>query len=290
MLRSDEPDIVFSERDGRDIRQPHDDPLVIMLRVKEFNIHRVLIDNKSSADIIYLPVFQQMKLDKRRIKPFTSLLVSFIGDRIIPRAIATLTVIAGTYLAQITKEVDFLIINCPSTYNIILGRPTLNRLRAATSTYYLKVKFPTAHGVGEIRGDQVLARECYQATLAYGENHIWMINELEPISEPSETPQEVEVIPGDLSKVLKTGSTLPILEKKKMISLLRKNQDVFAWKHEDMPGIDRTIIQHRLNVNLKCKPVQQKQRIFALERNKVVTEEVKKLLEAGFIREVFYTD
>ena len=52
MSNNDEPDIVFSERNGRDLRQPHDDPLVIMLRVEEFNIHRVLIDNESLTDII----------------------------------------------------------------------------------------------------------------------------------------------------------------------------------------------------------------------------------------------
>jgi len=68
MPRNDEPNIVFSERDGRGIRQPHDNPLVIMLKVEEFNIHRVLIDNESSTDIIYLPTFQQMKLDKKRIR------------------------------------------------------------------------------------------------------------------------------------------------------------------------------------------------------------------------------
>ena len=57
-----------------------------------------------------------------------------------------------------------------------------------------------------------------------------------------------------------------------------------------MPRIDRKIIQHRLNVDPECKPVQQKQIIFAPEHNKTVTEEVEKLLEAGFIREVFYLD
>ena len=56
-------------------------------------------------------------------------------------------------------------------------------------------------------------------------------------------------------KVLKIETTLPTLEKEKMISFLRANQDVFAWKHEDMPGIDRKIIQHRLNINLECKPI-----------------------------------
>ena len=102
-----------------------------------------------------------MKLDKKRIRPFTSPLVSITGDRIVPKGIVTLTVIAGTYPAQVTKEIDFLIVDCPLTYNIILGRPALNRLRAVTSTYYLKVKFLIAHGVGEIIRDQVLTRECY---------------------------------------------------------------------------------------------------------------------------------
>ena len=223
MPNNDKPGIFFSERDGCNIRQPHDDPLVIMLRVEEFNIHRVLIDNGSSTNIIYLPTFQQMKLDKKRIRPFTSPLVSFTRDKIFPRDIVTLTVIAGTYLAQVTKEIDFLLVDCPSTYNIILGRPALNILRAATLTYYLKVKFPTIHGVGEIRGDQVLARECYQATLASGENHTWVINEPEPIPEPSETSQEVEIVLRDLAKVLKIGTTLPTSEKEKMISFLRAN-------------------------------------------------------------------
>ena len=71
-------------------------------------------------------------------------------------------------------------------------------------------------------------------------------------------PQEVEIIPRDLTKVLKIGSALPTLEKKKMVSFLRENQDVFACKHEDMPRIDRKIIQHYLNVNPKCKLVPQK--------------------------------
>ena len=112
-----------------------------------------------------------MKLDKKRIRPFTSPLVSFTGDRIVLRGVVTLTVIAGTYPTQVTKEIDFLIVNYPLTYNIILGRPSRNRLKATTLTYYLKVKFPTAHGVGEIKEYQVLVRECYQTTLASGENH-----------------------------------------------------------------------------------------------------------------------
>ena len=92
-----------------------------MLRMEEFNMHQVLIDNGSSVDIIYLPAFQQMKLNKERLRPFTSPLVSFIGDRVIPKGVVKLTIITSTYPAQVSKEIDFLVVDCPSTYNVIIG-------------------------------------------------------------------------------------------------------------------------------------------------------------------------
>ena len=113
----------------------------------------VLVNNGSLADTIYLPAFQQMKLSKERLRPFTSPLVSFTRDRVIPKGVVKLTIIVGTYPVQVSKEIDFLVVDCPSMYNFILGRSTLNKLKAATSTYYLKMKFPTTHGIGEIRGN-----------------------------------------------------------------------------------------------------------------------------------------
>ena len=73
-----------------------------------------------------------------------------------------------------------------------------------------------------------MARDCYQAALVSGKNHTCLINELEPILELSETPQELEIVPGDSTKVLKIGTTFLTLEKEKMISFLRANQDFFA--------------------------------------------------------------
>ena len=55
-----------------------------------------------------------------------------------------------------------------------------------------------------------------------------------------------------------------------------------------MPGIDPSVIVHRLNVNSASSPIRQKKRVFAQERDKAITKEVRKLLEAGFIREVYY--
>ena len=111
------------------------------------------MDNGSSADIIYLLAFQQLKLDPKRLRPFDSPLVSFSGDRVYPRGIVTLMVTVGTYPVQLTHQLDFLVMDCPSFYNVIIGRPTLNKWKVATSTYCLKIKFLTDDGVDEVKGD-----------------------------------------------------------------------------------------------------------------------------------------
>ena len=151
--RRTDQDMSFNEADARGVKQPHNNPLVIMLNIEGFNTKRVLVENGSSADIIYLPAFQQLKLDPKRLHPFKSPLVSFSGDKVYPRGIVTLTVTVGTQSRQLTRQLDFLVVDCPSSYNAIIGRPTLNRWKAATSTYCLKVKFPTNDGVGEVRRD-----------------------------------------------------------------------------------------------------------------------------------------
>jgi hypothetical protein len=164
-VRLDDQVISFSEEDARGTHQPHDDALVVTINIAGFTTRRVMIDNGSSADILYLPAYQQMRLDKDKLRPMDAPLVGFTGDKVCPVDIITLPITGSTYPKTVSKTVDFLIVNCPSAYNAIIGRPTLNRLRAVTSTYHLLPKFPTEHGIGEVRGDQVAARECYLASL-----------------------------------------------------------------------------------------------------------------------------
>jgi len=52
-------DITFYKRNENGIKQPHDDPLVIMLEIEGFNTRRVLVDNGSSVDIMYMTAYQQ---------------------------------------------------------------------------------------------------------------------------------------------------------------------------------------------------------------------------------------
>ena len=165
----------------------------------------------------------------------------------------TLIVTVGAYSVQLTCQLDFLVVDCPSSYNVIIGRPTLNKWKAATSTYYLKVKFPTDNGVGEVKGDQVLARECYQAVLAAKENHTWVIEEKD--KDKMEALETVELAEGKANKTTKIGTTISPEIRTRLIQFLKENIDVFAWSHEDMPGIALEVIQHKLNVDPERKSV-----------------------------------
>ena len=77
----DDQVISFSEDDARNIHHPHDDALVVTLTIAGLLTRRVLIDNGSSADIIYLPAYQQMKIDNEQLKPIDIPLVGFTGDK-----------------------------------------------------------------------------------------------------------------------------------------------------------------------------------------------------------------
>ena len=62
--------------------------------------------------------------------------------------------------------------------------------------------------------------------------------------------------------------------KQDLVHFLKKSMDVFAWSHKDMPSIDPSVITHRLSVYPSSKPVCQKKRVFAPERDNAIKEEV----------------
>ncbi|XP_065623100.1 uncharacterized protein LOC136064794 [Quercus suber] len=169
--RGESPIIGFTEEDARRLHHPHDDALVASIRVGDYNVHRVLIDNSSSADILYYPAFQQMGIDRARLMPVSAPFVGFGGTRVFPIGFITLPVTVGDYPQELTRNVMFLVVDCSSAYNGILGWPTLNSWKAATSIYHLMIKFPTDYRIAELQGNQATARECYIATLEMEDHH-----------------------------------------------------------------------------------------------------------------------
>ena len=116
------------------------------------------------------------------------------------------------------------------------------------------------------------------------------IEERRIVAEPTEALEEIPLDEDDPGKSTIIGADWDGKIKKGLICFLRENIDVFAWSHEDMPGIDPSVITHHLNVYPSSKPVRQKKRVFAPERDNAIKEEVQKLTLAKFIREVYYPD
>ena len=157
--------ITFSDSDLEGCQHPHDDPLAIRAIAANKTILRVLVDNKSSADIIFVSAFDKMDIGKERLEPINTHLRGLSGERVLPLGSIQLVLTLGDPPCQVTTTVRFLVVDAPSAYNVLLGRPSLNDIKAIPSAYHMVIKFPTANGVGMVRGDQRMARECYSASV-----------------------------------------------------------------------------------------------------------------------------
>jgi len=114
------------------------------------------------------------------------------------------------------------------------------------------------------------------------------IGEKRTVVEPVEELEEVILDDSRPEQTTRVGTLASWPVRQELMTFLRDNQDVFSWSHEDMPRIDPTIMVRKLNVSPLFSPIWQKKRVFAQEQDKAIAEEVQKLLEADFIREVYY--
>ncbi|GAV56719.1 LOW QUALITY PROTEIN: hypothetical protein CFOL_v3_00261, partial [Cephalotus follicularis] len=128
-IGEDDEVVTFSEVDYEGVRLPHDDSVVVTLLVELFTMKRILIDSGSSADILYKHAFDQLRIPADQLKPIKTPLVGFTGETIHPLGSINLSVVAGTAPRQ-TVEMTFLVVDTPSPYNAIVGRPGLNLLEA----------------------------------------------------------------------------------------------------------------------------------------------------------------
>ena len=126
-----------------------------------------------------------------------------------PIGIVTLPVVVGSYPQQVTKSVNFLVVDCSSSYNAIIGRPTLNSWKAVTSTYHLSIKFPTKCGIGQVQGDQLAIRECYLAMMALNEQvQMMSIEERRFVAEPIEVLEDISLEEGNPEKFTRIGTSM----------------------------------------------------------------------------------
>ena len=145
--------ITFSYSDLEGCQHPHDDPLVIRAVVAKKTVHRVLVDNGSSADIIFTSAFDKMGIGRERLELVRTHLRGFSGEKVLPLGSIQLVLTLRDPPCQATTTARFLIVDAPSAYNVLLGRPSLNAVKAIPSAYHMMIKFPTVSGAGMVRGD-----------------------------------------------------------------------------------------------------------------------------------------
>ena len=142
--------ITFSDSDLEGCQHPHDDLLVIRAVVANKTVHRVLVDNGSSADIIFASAFDKMGIGREKLEPVSTHLGGFSGEKVLPLGSIQLVLTLGYPPCQATTTARFLVVDTPSAYNMLLGRPSLNAIKSIPSSYHMMIKFPTTSGVGMV--------------------------------------------------------------------------------------------------------------------------------------------
>ncbi|XP_016165249.1 uncharacterized protein LOC107607864 [Arachis ipaensis] len=274
------PELTFCPSDFSCNDSNLDDPVVISIQLGDLIVRKVLLDPGSSADVLFFTTFEKMKLSTNILQPSVGDLVGFSGEQV---------PVMGSVWLQTT-----------------LGRPFLNRFAAIVSTIHLCVKFSVQGNiVATVHGDLQEARHCYNTSLKpikrSSERRINSIHaeqptlaELYPRADFQDRPLPNEelikvTLTNDPMKFNFVGTSTKDGEKEKLVQFLQQNADLFTWTSGDMPGIDPSVITHKLAISPAARPVSQKKQNLGTEKRLASMAEAKKLIDANFIRENRFT-
>ncbi|GAU40689.1 hypothetical protein TSUD_88350 [Trifolium subterraneum] len=274
-------------------------PLLVRAKMANFDVRRILVDQGSSCDIMYSGLFKVLQLTEENLVPYVgSDLQGFNGSTTKPWGYVDLIVTFGENKAMKSVKVKFLVVDCPSLYNCITGRPTLAKLFAVSSTIHLKLKYYTKDGqVATINGDIEAARRCVEAAS----------KNLNFVVTPKKKKEETK-LPGVNSISTEDGVELNAQtskkerkQEKKAIKddlLIKENYRLIPdGEFELVPlGEDPTKgvkigadLPDLLTIDPRASVVVQRRRKQSPENAEAARKAVKDLLEANFIAEAQYT-
>ncbi|CAA0829049.1 Unknown protein, partial [Striga hermonthica] len=310
------PVISFRAEDAEGVLLPHNDALVITAEVAGFDVKRVFIDTGSSVDVMFYDCFTQInKHLNLELKPVSTALYGFNGGEVMPMGEVSLTMALGSGDTRKVRMVHFVVVGAESSYNIILGRTGLNAFQAVVSTYHMTIKYPVGENVGEVVGDQLASRSCYQATVSNNkqmarkqvkrgedgpdrpggsrskEEKGWQSKGKEKMDmQPGGEVEEVQMVEGKDDRKFRIGKELEEPIRLRLVELIREFADIFAYTAGELTGIEARVIEHRLNIDLTVKPVKQKRRHHGAKMDKIIEQEVEKLLNARHIKKIQFPE
>ncbi|GKV49888.1 hypothetical protein SLEP1_g56612 [Rubroshorea leprosula] len=264
--------ITFTSADLDTVVTPHNDPLVTSIMINNCEVQRVLVDTGSAPDIMYFHCFESLGLDPALLQKYDGPIYGFNNQPVPVEGVLTLHVAFGSGRTYVTPSVRFLVVKMASSFNVVIGRPTLTEIRAVVSQSHLCMKFPTPMGIATLRGNQEVARHCYITSVSQptkGKNKVPEVTpqripdnqqvmgveivDNRPDDETRATPvedvEEVLVDDRDPSRKTQIGTRLNPEERAELIAFLRANNDVFAWTSADMPGIPTSILYLYLGIS-----------------------------------------
>ncbi|XP_072146539.1 uncharacterized protein [Setaria viridis] len=276
--------------------------MVINANIANWALGKILMDNGSSADIMFANTFDKMELNRNLLQPSDTPLYGFGGKVIHALGKISLLVSFGAVQNVRIEHISFDVVEMYYPYFGIFGREFLNKFEAAIYQAYLCMKMPTLHGVITIFGDQGDGRNLERGRTLGQRN----VNALEVesqakkvLEEPKRDKEKVNIKENcDTKRLLLDdmvfgqeviiGTDLEPKEEKRLVELLCKNKDVFAWSANDLAGVNRNIIEHKMSIEKAIRPKRQKLRKMSNDKVTAVKSEVQRLLNAKIIREVEY--
>jgi hypothetical protein len=179
--------LTFDARDV-DLRSaPHADVMVINYRVAGWDRHKVLIDNGSQADIIFLHTFDRMGISHSLLKPADNPLYGFGGEGTFPIGKIELPLSFGIAHNARSEKVTFNIVDMVYPYSAIMGRGSINKFEAAIHGLYLCMKILGPQGVITMYGDQQAARNIERDFVLGQHNVHCLTTECEDTNSPRTT-------------------------------------------------------------------------------------------------------
>ena len=140
---------------------PHYDALVLTLCINNFDVHKVLVDLASAAELLYFPTLTQMKVPLSHLSLVGRVLFGFNGSITLTVGDIALFVKAG----PVTQQVLFSVVEDLGPYNAIVGRTWLHAMKAIPSTNHQTTSYLTASGQVDLQGSQLATRQCYQLSV-----------------------------------------------------------------------------------------------------------------------------
>ncbi|XP_030940209.1 uncharacterized protein LOC115965160 [Quercus lobata] len=126
------PLIGFSDEDKLGTLQPHDDALVVTLKIGGYDVKRVLVYQGNAVEVMYLDLYKGLNLKPEDLTAYDSPLVSFEGKTVTLKGMIRLPI----QIDSDVVEVNFIVVDAYSPYTAIVARPWLHVLGAVSSTLH----------------------------------------------------------------------------------------------------------------------------------------------------------